>query len=81
MAAAKGKSVKVSDDLTLKLPAKLPFTVALYVTETAIEFAPFLNEVLGEEQAAKVWDAGLSLDEGRELVFEILGKYGVDAGK
>jgi hypothetical protein len=80
MATAKGKSVKVKD-LTLKLPAKLPFVTVRYVSENNVDVAPLLEAILGPEQAEKVWALGLDVDEGAALVDEIIGKYGVDTGK
>ena len=82
MATAKGKSVKVKD-LTLKLPAKLPFVTVryVYVSENNVDVAPLLEAILGPEQAEKVWALGLDVDEGAALVDEIIGKYGVDTGK
>jgi hypothetical protein len=79
-AAAKSKSVKVKD-LTLKLPAKLPFVTVRYVNENNVEVAPLLEAILGADQAEKVWGLGLDVDEGAALVDEIIGKYGVDTGK
>lgn len=80
MAAAKSKSVKVKD-LTLKLPAKLPFATVRYVRGDEVDVAPLLESVLGEEQAEKVWNLGLDIDEGSALVDQIISKYGVDTGK
>lgn len=80
MAAAKGKSLKVKD-LTLKLPAKLPFATVRYVSESNVDVAPLLDAILGKDQAEKVWALGLDVDEGAALVDDIIGKYGVDTGK
>ena len=82
MAAAKsgGKSLKVKD-LTLRLPAKLPFVTVKYVKEDSVDVPNLLEAILGEEQADKVWALGLDVDEGGELVDKIVSKYGVDTGK
>jgi len=80
MAAAKGKSVRVKD-LTLKLPAKLPFVTVRYISETNVEVAPLLEAILGDEQAEKVWALDLDVEEGAALVDDIIGQYGVDTGK
>lgn len=82
MAAAKtgGKTLKVKD-LTLKLPAKLPFVTVKYVKEDSVDVPNLLEAILGEEQADKVWALGLDVDEGGELVDKIVSKYGVDTGK
>lgn len=82
MAAAKtgGKTLKVKD-LTLRLPAKLPFVTVKYVKEDSVDVPNLLEAILGEEQADKVWALGLDVDEGGELVDKIVSKYGVDTGK
>ncbi len=82
MAAAKsgGKSLKVKD-LTLRLPAKLPFVTVKYVKEDSVDVPSLLEAILGEVQADKVWDLGLDVDEGAALVDQIVSKYGVDTGK
>ena len=82
MAAAKsgGKTLKVKD-LTLRLPAKLPFVTVKYVKEDSVDVPNLLEAILGEEQADKVWDLGLDVDEGAALVDQIVSKYGVDTGK
>ena len=82
MAAAKtgGKTLKVKD-LTLRLPAKLPFVTVKYVKEDSVDVPNLLEAILGEEQADKVWALGLDVDEGGELVDKIVSKYGVDMGK
>lgn len=76
----RGKVVK-SHGLTIKLPAKLPFTTVRFVNGDDIDIAGFLGAVLGEEQLNKVWDAGLDMDQGTELVEAVLAKYGLDAGE
>lgn len=82
MAQAK-KKLKVNDDLTLTLPAKLPFAVVRYVNADtgSMDIGKVLDAVLGEEQAEKVWDLDLDIDAGTALVDEIIRKYGVDTGK
>ena len=82
MAAAKsgGNSLKVKD-LTLRLPAKLPFVTVKYVKEDSVDVPSLLEAILGEVQADKVWDLGLDVDEGAALVDQIVSKYGVDTGK
>lgn len=82
MAAAKsgGKSLKVKD-LTLRLPAKLPFVTVKYVKEDSVDVPSLLEAILGKVQADKVWDLGLDVDEGAALVDQIVSKYGVDTGK
>lgn len=82
MAAAKtgGKTLKVKD-LTLRLPAKLPFVTVKYVKEDSVDVPNLLEAILGEEQADKVWALGLDVDEGAALVDQIVSKYGVDTGK
>lgn len=83
MAAAatnKGKTLKVKD-LALKLPPKLPFTTTRYVKGDSVDVAGLLEAILGEEQTNKVWDLGLDMDEGSELVDEIISKYGATTGK
>ena len=82
MAAAKtgGKTLKVKD-LTLRLPAKLPFVTVKYVKEDSVDVPNLLEASLGEEQADKVWALGLDVDEGAALVDQIVSKYGVDTGK
>ena len=82
MAAAKsgGKSLKVKD-LTLRLPAKLPFVTVKYVKEDSVDVPSLLEAILGEVQADKVWDLGLDVDEGAALVDQIVSKDGVDTGK
>jgi hypothetical protein len=77
---SRGKVVK-AHGLTLKLPAKLPFTTVKFVKGDDIDIAGFLAAVLGEEQVNKVWDAGLDMDQGTELVEAVLAKYGLDAGE
>lgn len=81
--AAASKKLKVNDGLTLTLPAKLPFAVVRYVNSDtgSMDIGKVLEVVLGEDQAEKVWDLGLDIDKGTELVDQIIGKYGVDQGK
>lgn len=83
MATPAKKKLKVNDDLTLTLPAKLPFAVVRYVDADSgsMDIANVLDALLGEEQAEKVWGLGLDIDQGTELVDQIIGKYGVDQGK
>jgi len=76
----KGKSITVRD-LTLKLPAELPFEVLRHSVESPDYTAKFLEIVLGEEQAEKVWDLGLGLKEGTELPDKIVAEYSLDMGK
>jgi hypothetical protein len=76
----KAKSIKVKN-LTLKLPPSLPFVTIRYVTNDDIDMVGFLNSILGDEQLEKVWEAGLSMDEGTELVEAILKKYGLGTGE
>lgn len=76
----KGKQLKVKT-LTLKLPAKLPFTVARCIKGEEVDVEKLLETILGSEQAEKVWNLGLDMDEGNEVVEKIISKYGVDTGK
>lgn len=80
MAAAK-KTLKVNDDLTLKLPAKLPFAAVRHVNGESVDVPPLLEVILGADQAEMVWNAGLDIDQGSDLVDQIIGQYGVDTGK
>lgn len=70
---------------TLELPPKLPFRVLRAIGKNAGSEAgqavAVLEEILGVEQADKVWDADLDIDAGRELVEKILGEYGVNSGE
>lgn len=83
MAAPAKKKLKVNDDLTLNLPTKLPFAVTRYVDSKtgSMDIANVLDVILGEDQAEKVWDLGLDIDAGTELVEEIIKQYEVDSGK
>jgi len=77
---SRGKVLKAAG-LTLKLPAKLPFATVRYVNGDDIDIAGFLAAILGEEQVNSVWNAGLDIDQGGELVGDILKKYGFEAGE
>ena len=77
---SRGKLLKAAG-LTLKLPAKLPFATVRYVKGDDIDIAGFLGSILGEEQVNTVWNAGLDIDQGGELVEDILKKYGLEAGE
>lgn len=83
MAAPAKKKLKVNDDLTLTLPAKMPFSVVRYVNSQTgdMDIANTLETILGVEQAEKVWALGLDIEAGIELVDDIVGQYGVDTGK
>ena len=74
------KKLKVKD-LTLTLPAVLPFLTLKYVKDDSADIPGLLDSILGEEQAEKVWKLGLDINEGTQLVDDIVGKYGVDTGK
>lgn len=76
----RGKVVK-THGLTLKLPAKLPFETVRFIKGDDIDIAGFLGSVVGEDQLAKVWEAGLDIDEGTQLVEAVMEKYGLDAGE
>ena len=76
---ARGKTLKVKN-LTLKLPAKLPFETVRFIKDDDIDIAGFLGSILGD-QVEKVWSAGLDMDEGTELVEGILKKYGLGSGE
>jgi hypothetical protein len=76
----RGKIVK-AHGLTLKLPAKLPFETVRFIKGEDIDIAGFLGTVLGEDQVAKVWEAGLDIDQGTKLVESVLEKYGLEAGE
>jgi hypothetical protein len=76
----RGKIVK-AHGLTLKLPAKLPFETVRFIKGDDIDIAGFLGAVLGEDQVLKVWESGLDIDQGTQLVEAVLEKYGLDAGE
>jgi len=77
---SRGKVLKF-EGLTLKLPAKLPFTTVRYIKGDDIDIDGFLTAVVGEKQIDDVWSAGLDIDQGGELVEEVLKKYGLEAGE
>jgi len=67
--------------LSLTLPAKLPFLVTKFISGDDPDIDGVLRAVLGDEQAEKVWNAGLDIDQGNDLVKSIMDKYEVSAGE
>lgn len=70
---------------TLALPPKLPFRVLRSIAEhngnDAGQVVAVLDDILGSEQAAKVWDSDLDLESGRDLVGRLLELYGIGRGE
>lgn len=83
MAAPAKKKLKVNDDLTLTLPAKMPFEVVRYIDNKTgeMDIPKVLETLLGEDQAADVWALGLDIEAGVDLVDELFSQYGTDTGK
>ncbi len=77
----KPKTIKF-EGLALTLPAKLPFRVLRHTREEGISgVVSFVEDVLGDEQMEKVWALDIDIERGGELMEEILGCYGMDAGE
>lgn len=70
---------------TLTLRPKLPFKVLRSLAENADnepgQVVAMLDDILGPEQAAKVWDSELDLESGRALVEKLLEVYGIGSGE
>lgn len=70
---------------TLNLPPKLPFRVLRSIAENngnePGQVVAMLDDILGPEQAAKVWDSDLDLSAGRDLVGKLLALYGIGSGE
>lgn len=89
-AAREGSGVPSSLDFeglgfSLTLPAKLPFRVLRGLAQNNDnepgQVVSMLDDILGSEQAEKVWESDLSLEEGRDLVGELLALYGIGRGE
>lgn len=70
---------------TLKLAPKLPFRVLRSLGENKdsepAQVVAMLEDILGAEQANKVWESDLDLEQGRELVEKLLAVYGIGSGE
>jgi hypothetical protein len=88
-AKKKGKTLKVKG-LVLNLPDKLTSEIIWIMAEAdesdsafaeATMLAKMIRATLGEEQAQKVRDKDLTVDELANLFIEIQGSYEVEPGK
>lgn len=87
-AAARGEAsgaprTVTSHGLTLEIPAKLPFSLLRHMGGDVgpQQAVGVMSELLGEEQMQKVWDAGLDIDQGVELLEALLEQAGSSPGE
>lgn len=73
-------------DFKLKLKyAKAPFKLTKAIGKNKgsepAQVVEVLEILLGEEQTEKVWDAGLDMDQGKELMEALMAHYGMASGE
>lgn len=64
-----------------KVPTKAPFALVRYMNDGNVDIPKVLEVLLGEEQAEKVWDMGLDMEEGAEFVEKLIEPYGISSGE
>lgn len=84
-AAARAEGRKKTQEVEFEgevyeIPAKAPFKLVRYIGSN-LDIEGVLQTLLGPERTEEVWEMGLDLEKGRDLVYALLEPYDLSAGE